>query len=710
MQRLRDGRVETFDLPAPAWGDHEVFVQTHYSVISSGTELSRLVAARSSLLGKALKRPAEFKKAVETLRRKGFVTTYRKASNRLKEFNKIGYSSAGRVVAKGSAVDHLSVGDRVALAGSGYATHAEYTVVPKRVCVKIPEGVSTRSAAFTTIGSIALQGVRQLNPQMGERIVVIGLGLIGQLTLQLLLANSVKVIGLDLFQERLSCAEKAGCRHLFLSSDSNLEQAVNELTDGFGVDGVIITASTRSNAPINLAGRLARTRGRIVIVGNVGHSFERKTFYEKELSILMSCSYGAGRYDPMYEVQGIDYPQAYINWTIERNMKTFIWLLSLNRISVDHIISKVFKIDEAPEAYNCLLEKKPDTFGLLFEYDTREKDSFRQLRVKNIQPDEPTNNFRPNIGIIGVGSYAKSFIIPNIRKSVRIMGLASRNSSSLQLPKVDHINDSAILTTDPHILLGNEKMPTVIIATRHSTHFEFLLEGLKNRKNVYVEKPVVTNEEQLQILVDALCTQRGNICVGFNRRYAPAIRKLQEKITASPLDSRYTVMADPFPEDYWALREEEGGIVVGEIIHFVDLFRVLHNSNIRKVFAKSNLDSINRGSIHISLFFENKSTATISYIMGSSMKSSKENIELLYHHDRVALDGFKRVTSSRYGKIYRSLSLDMGREKLFGDVLGEFCRGKIVQNVGGLINAHSAVFAIKRSIATDNIQEVKYCG
>ncbi|MBW2121672.1 MAG: Gfo/Idh/MocA family oxidoreductase [Deltaproteobacteria bacterium] len=493
-----------------------------------------------------------------------------------------------------------------------------------------------------------------------------------------------------------------------LVSDPNLQQRVKDLTEGFGVDGVIVTARARSNDPINLAGRLVRKRGKIVVVGEVGHGFDRAVFYEKELSILMSCSYGAGRYDPVYERQGIDYPRAYVDWTVERNMKTFLWLLSTGRIRVGHMISRVFSIDEAQGAYDLLLEKRPDTLALLFGYREEGMRDLKALRVVEAGPEQAVRRRGPHIGLIGFGNYAKSHIVPNMSRNLRITALAARSPSSLRFRKRGALADCRVVTTDPQVILENEEIRTIVVATRHSTHSLFLLEGLERGKNVYVEKPMVAKEEELTLLAGMLRTHGGNVCVGFNRRYSPAVRKLQERIHGSPLESRYTVAADPFPEDYWALEEGEGGIIVGEIIHFVDILCVLHGSRVARVFATSNLKAVNRGSIHITLSFENGSTGVISYVMGSSARSSKEEVELVYPDDRVLIHGFRRVISSRYGSIYRSLSPDMGRKRLFGHILEAFSSGVKVQETEGLLNSHAAVFAARRSIQSGNAEQVEY--
>lgn len=702
LQRLKDGNVTTFNLPAPTYGDSEVLVQTRFSVISSGTELSRIIAAKSNLLGKALQRPEEFKKVLTAIKGKGLATTYMKVTNQLEQYNRIGYSSSGIVIAKGRFVNGVQVGDKVALAGSGFAVHSEYSVVPTNLCVQVPESVSYESASFATIGSIALQGIRQLHTQLAETVVVIGLGLIGQLAVYLLRANGAKAIGIDISQERIDVAKRNGCDYVFLASDERITDLVKEVTNGYGADGILITASAKSTDPINLAGELARKRGNVVIVGDIGHNFKRKTFYEKELSIKMSCSYGAGRYDSSYEIDGIDYPQAYVPWTIARNMSAFLWLVSKAYIKFDHLMSHTFCIDEAPEAYKLLLENKPDTFAILFEYENN-KPPASCMHVIYQPPHERENVHNVNIGIIGVGSYARSFIIPNLDSRLHIKGLMARNPSSLVLKNIDNCE---ILTTDPEIIISDNEIQTIIIATRHSLHAELVLEGIKEGKNVYVEKPMVTTVEELEKLVKLLSKKNSNICVGFNRRYSSAIQMIDEKVFLTPFESNYIVVADNFSEDYWALQEKEGGIIVGEIIHFVDLLSVLHKSAIVKVSASENLRSINKGIIYITLFFENKTLGNITYIMGSSISSTKERIELYYDNDRILIDGFKKITSVRAGTLYKSRKMDMGREKLFGDILYQFTKGNRVQDLMHLIMVHAAVLAIRESIVKGKIVEI----
>lgn len=701
LQRLKDGDVKSFDLPAPTCGEGEVLVATEYSVISTGTELSRLLAAKSSLLGKALRRPEELKKVITAIKRKGLGTTFTKVTNRLEQYNKIGYSSSGTVIAKGRSVHHVDVGDSVALAGSGFAVHSSYTVVPRNLCVKVPPNVPLNGAAFATIGSIALQGIRRLQPELGETIVVIGLGLIGQLAIQLLRATGVKVVGVDLQEARLSVARESGCQYTFLSTDPMLEQAVRDITDGYGADGVLITASTKSTDPINLSGKLARKRGRVVIVGDIGHDFERSNYYEKELSLLMSCSYGAGRYDKNYEIDGVDYPQAYVPWTISRNMSAFLWLLAQQRIGVQALISHEFDINDAPTAYKTLLENRPDTFSILFRYghDATTED----LHAIRLPALKGSGKVGTRIGIIGVGSYAKSFIIPNLDSRLVIYGISAKSPSSLVVRGLERCE---LITTDPQVLLSDENIQTVVISTRHSTHARFTMEAIRNGKNVYVEKPVAIDGRQLREVIESLSEHGGNICVGFNRRYAEAIAVVQKRMPKVPIESKYTVVADEFSEDYWALQEKEGGIVVGEIIHFVDILSVLHQSRVVRVHASANLKAINRGVIYASLFFENKTIGNITYLMGTSIKASKESIELYYDDDRIVIDGFKEVRSSQRGSLYKSRNVEMGRKKLFGEILYQFSTGKVVQDIAGIVSSHATVYAIKQSIDSGTVVDV----
>ncbi len=701
LQRLKDGNVRAFDLPAPRCGRGQVLVRTSHSVISSGTELSRLIAAKSSLFGKAMQRPAEFKKVLTAIKRKGFATTYAKVTNRLEQYNKIGYSSSGVVVATGPDVRHVKVGDPVALAGSGFAVHAEYTVVPANLCVKAPEGVALQDAAFATIGSIALQGVRQVAPSLGDTVAVIGLGLLGQLAVQILKANGVKVVGIDLVEEKLAYARQLGCEHVINAGDPGLEELVRGLSSGYGADAVLITASTKSTDPINLAGRLARKRGKVVIVGDIGHNFERGNYYEKELSILMSCSYGAGRYDPRYEIEGIDYPQAYVPWTIARNMGAFLWLLSQNRVSVQPLVTQVFRIEDAPAAYEKLLENRPDTFSIVFEYEPRETQELHTLRAVR-EPRAAAAG--PNVGIIGVGNYARSFILPNLPRQLRVRALAARSPSSLV---VKGLEDCEVLTTDPAAVIADHDVQTVIIATRHSSHGRLVMDAIRAGKNVYVEKPMVATRDELGQLAGLLSETGGNVCVGFNRRYSGAVKALQAARIGVPVESRYTVIADEFAEDYWALQESEGGIIVGEMIHFVDLLLCLHESHVARTHVVAEMKSANRGAIHATLHFENGSVATITYLMGAKIAGDKETIELYCEDDRILIEGFRKVSSAKRGVLYKARRLDMGREALFGGLLLELSRGRRVQDVGGLVASHAAAFAMKDSAASGAIVEVE---
>jgi len=382
-------------------------------------------------------------------------------------------------------------------------------------------------------------------------------------------------------------------------------------------------------------------------------------------------------------------------------MEAFMWLASKKLVDVDKLISHEFSIEDAPAAYQKLLENAPDTFSILFGYEHTADDG----NVSEVVYEIPDNKAGGDqVGIIGIGNYARSFIVPNLDKRLSIDGISAKSPSSLV---VKSIGKCRVKTTDPGLLAQDQDIQTIIVATRHSMHSQYVDDALKHGKNVYVEKPAVINRAQLDEMLGALSDKGGNICVGFNRRYSGAIKAIEDNYKDSPLESRYTVVADEFAEDYWALKEEEGGIIVGEVIHFVDLLSSLHKSTIVRVDARANLKAINKGVYYITLYFENGTVGEITYMMGSDIGGDKERIELLYDDDRVVIEGFKRVVSNKKKQIYKARQMDMGRETLFGDMMYRFARGESVQDLKGLISSHLAVFAIKESIQAGSEVDVE---
>lgn len=558
-QKLKNGDIQVVEVPSPMVGPGMLLVRNYYSLISPGTEGSTVKAARKSLLGKAKERPEQAKQVIEVLKQRGPVQTYRVVMKKLGSYSPLGYSCAGEVVEIGDRVQGFRVGDLIACGGSGYANHAEIVAVPSNLCVKLSlsqkvergrqneEGLQKylKAAAYNTVGAIALQGVRQADLGIGEVCAVIGLGLIGQLTCLILRAGGIKVVGIDIDSHMVEIASEHCADMALVRDEPGLAERIDEFTDSIGVDAVIIAAATRSTDPINLAGKIAREKGRVVIVGDVPTGFDREPYYKKELELRMSCSYGPGRYDPSYEEKGIDYPVGYVRWTENRNMKAFQELVQSGKIDVDYLTNHIFDLEDAPKAYDLILKKNEPFLGILIRYDVvkenidkkvviSQKSEVRtrnsgvrnqklevgiqnsEFRTQNLtvrtrdskvksQKSEITNeksefriqNSEVSIAFVGAGSYAMSHLLPNIPKKEDVALKAVITSSGTSSRTVAEKYKFEFCTSDDADIFNNDDISTVFIATRHNTHVEYVIKALQAGKHVFVEKPLCLTEEEL---------------------------------------------------------------------------------------------------------------------------------------------------------------------------------------------------------------------
>lgn len=651
-QNYRSGQLRVSDVPAPRAGAGSLLVATRVSLISSGTEKQLMDLAKASLAGKAMARPDLVRRVVRNVQRDGLRPTIEKVFAKLDTPIPLGYSLAGEVIEVGRNVSGFSVGDRVACAGAGFANHAEINAVPKNLCVRIPDAVSDEDASFATLGAIALQGVRQSEPTLGERMVVMGLGLIGLITVQLLKANGCRVLGFDPNAGRAALAHELGAD---LAISDNLAESVEAFTAGYGADGVLLTASAKSSEPLNTAADISRMKGRIVVVGMVGMSIDREPFYKRELALKLSMSYGPGRHDPSYELAGHDYPLPYVRWTEQRNLHSFLELVSDGRVTPSRLVTHRFPIAEAEEAYKVMERDEPH-LAMLLTYDPPPQPPPLRAIVRgkaNGKGSSKSNgkaSGRSCVGFIGMGSYARGVLLPALKKAGDVSLTRVATSTGISAGHAGEKHGFAVIATDPESVLNAEDTDTVFIATRHDTHARLATSALQAGKNVFCEKPLALNDEELREVMAAAEASSGVLTVGFNRRFAPLLTQAKAALNprAGPLVMLYRVNAGAIPGDSWIQREEGGGRIVGEVCHFVDALTFLCGAppvEVSAVTARGHDDAVS-----ILLKFADGSTGTIIYSSLGDPSIPKEMIEVFAAGRVLQLDDFRSLTVTAHGK------------------------------------------------------------
>ncbi len=653
VQSLKDGEMKVLEVPFPALSPGHVLVRNHFSVVSAGTEGKTVRDARLGYIGKARARKRELAQVVESVKVNGFSTTYQRVMNRLEAPSALGYSCAGEVIAAGPGVSAFSKGDRVACAGRS-AVHAEVVAVPANLCVKVPEEVPLRQAAFATIGAIAMQGVRRAEPGLGGNAVVVGLGLVGLLTVQLLEASGVQVIGIDIDADRLQLAAEIGAGTILHRSDPMLEDRVRRMTRGQGTDAVLITAGTASHDPVDLAGVLCRKKGRVVIVGSVPTGFNRAHYYKKELDLLMSCSYGPGRYDKRYEEKGLDYPIGYVRWTENRNMLAFVDLLSRETVNVEALISHTVPLERAADAYQMILDKSEPFTGIVLQYETS-KTLARRVALKfRYRADD-----RARIGLIGAGSFAHNVLLPALKGQGALIGIASASPNNARYAAEKYGFDYC--TGEAEEVLSDDRINTVFITTRHDLHAPLVLKALQYGKHVFVEKPLCLTASELEHIraayagksVDAKTVDGApvHLMAGFNRRFAPHVQKIKSILSENvPAAINYRINAGTLPPDHWVHDPEVGGgRIVGEVCHFIDLVHYLTGADADTLAAHAMADpDATHDTVTINIGFSNGSTASIAYFSNGNKRLGKERLEVFAAGEVAIIDDFKRL--ALYGK------------------------------------------------------------
>ncbi|NOR28738.1 MAG: zinc-binding dehydrogenase [Lutibacter sp.] len=686
-QKLGSGDMLIQEVPYPQVGKGMVIVKNHYSIISAGTEGSTVVAARKSLIGKAKERPQQVKQVIDTLKKQGPIQTYRAVMKKLDAYSPLGYSCSGEVLEVGEGVTGFEVGDKVACAGAGYANHAEVVAVPINLCVKLAKVANLKDAAYNTLGAISMQGVRQADVRLGESCVVIGLGLLGQLIALILKASGVTVIGIDVSEVAVKQAVDNSVVDLGMTRNTaGIEEQIQNATNGYGADAVIIAAATSSLDPINFAGAIARKKGKVVVLGAVPTGFDRDPFwYRKELELKMACSYGPGRYDLNYEEKGIDYPLPYVRWTEKRNMEAFQNLIATNKINIEYLTTHEFEFENAKAAFDLVVSKTEPFTGIALKYDPEKIASKTKISTSAID-----KLGKINISFIGAGSYAQGNLLPNIPENSDVSKVGVLTNTGTTSKRVaEKFKFQFCATQEADVL--DDKTNTVFVATRHDSHGSYVLKSLEANKNVFVEKPLCLLESELESIIEAQSKANKAVMVGFNRRFSPLSSKLKKAIGNNPMSMLYRINAGAIPGDNWIQDLEiGGGRVLGEVCHFIDYLTFLNGSLPTKVSATALPDANQlNDTLNILIQFENGSSGVVAYYANGSKSMTKEYVEVFSAGMSATLNDFKELKI--YGKG------NPKKEKLFNQNKGQ--KEMVSAFVNGLLNEGQVIIPFDEIVA-----------
>jgi len=645
LQNRKTGRPFVGEVPVPALQRGRLLVRTVASLISAGTERAAVEMVSKGLVQEARQRPDLVKAVVAKVKNEGLLNTFAAVRDKMAASQALGYSAAGIVTAVPDDVTEFQIGDRVACAGVGFASHAEVLSVPKNLCVHLPEAVTFEAGAYGTLGAIALQGVRLAEPTLGESVVVIGLGLVGLLTVQLLKANGCRVFGLDLDSSRVSLALELGADRAVVSEEG-IEKQIHDWTRGRGADAVLITAATDSNQPVELAAKVSRLKGRVIVIGMTGLDIPRAPFFSRELKLVISMSYGPGRYDPEYEEKGHDYPLGYVRWTEKRNIESFLELVGDKRVNVDRLTTHRFRIEDAERAYQLLSGDSSDPYiGVLLNYD-RHAEVNRRV-VLNATPPARKTETAITLGVIGAGGYVPAMLLPHFKtEGVEFRSIAT--ASGLSAHDVGKRFGFAYAVSSAEEVLDDDEINLVVVGTRHDLHAELARKALERNKNVFVEKPLALNDEELDEVLHAAETSSGRLMVGFNRRFSPLAQQAKEIFAnrETPLSIVYRVNAGHIPKEHWTQDPlAGGGRIVGEVCHFVDLMQFLTGAPPISVFAESisakSPKIVDADSVFITLRFADGSNGVIAYVSEGDKSLAKERVEIFGDGKSFVLDDFR---------------------------------------------------------------------
>jgi predicted dehydrogenase/threonine dehydrogenase-like Zn-dependent dehydrogenase len=722
IQSYKSGKISVVEAPEPACKAGGLLVRNVASIISVGTEKLMIEMGQKSLLGKARARPDLVRQAWAKAQKEGFFSVYKEAMNRLDEPIPLGYSAAGIVREVGAGVNGFKPGDRVAVAGAGFASHAEVVWVPENLCVPIPAGVDFEAAAFVMLGAIALHGVREAALTLGEKAVVIGLGLLGLLCVQFMKAQGCRVAGVDLDQRKCELAKEMGADLDLVPGQDDVEAAIANFTGGLGADAVLIVSASKDNQPLLLAEAVARARARLVLVGVADLSLTRKAFWEKELSFSVSKASGPGSIAPLYEAKGFDYPIAYVRWTERRNLEAFLDLLAQGRVRVDRLITHRFPIQEALSAYEMILGNKEPYIGVILSYRESEAASAQQTEpVRKVWQTAPA--VRPEsasgraVGLIGGGMFTKNILLPALKKvqNLHLIGVATTTGVTAQ-----HIAKKfgfTYATTDYREILGDPGIGSVLITTRHNLHGRLVVEALAAGKHVFVEKPLCLTEAELQEIISAYDGTR-LLMVGFNRRFAPLAQEVKKFLSSrsTPLVMSYRVNAGCIPDDSWVHDPEVGGgRLLGEVCHFIDFLHYISGSQAVQVSAVALSGALGQyrrdDNFMLSLIFQDGSVGNIIYTAKGTKSFSRERFEVFSEDSVGVIEDFRRglLVQGGRSRSLKKLSMDMGYP---GEL--EFFFQKVQENSGyGKITKYyiaSALVTLKaaQALTTGETQTIKF--
>ncbi|HEX6528079.1 MAG TPA: bi-domain-containing oxidoreductase [Streptosporangiaceae bacterium] len=720
-QNYKSGELTVLDVPAPVCRAGGVLVRSLFSLISTGTEMMKVSEASMSMVGKARARPDQVRKVLDSVAQQGAVATYKKVMNRLDSYTPLGYSLCGVVTEVGRGAEEFRVGQLVAAAGNEHALHAEYNWIPVNLCAAVPQGVLPEHAAFSTVASIAMHGVRRGEVQLGETAAVIGLGLVGQLVVRLLAAAGVKVVGIDPVADRCRLAEKAGAVLCGPPTDAGLADVIHELaeiTSGRGADHVFLAAGGSSNGPVEAAVKLARDRARVVDIGKMRLDLPWNTYYDKELDVRFSRSYGPGRYDERYELEGVDYPAGYVRWTERRNLECFLDLLARKEIEVDTLVSGVFPMDDAAKVYADLKSGELKAVGVLLEYPAPAEGAppatsrVLPALVRDVRPQSVRDNEKKSVavGFIGAGNYASSMLLPHLARLSTVQLAHVATNRSLSAVNAQRKFGFTTASTGAGAVLEDASLDAIFIVTRHRTHADLVCRALRTGKAVFVEKPLALTRNEVDQIVEVIAeTGNDRLMVGFNRRFAPLLAAMKKDFgDGENSASRYLVNAGPLAADSWYLNEEaEGSRFVGEGGHFIDTLSWWAGSPPEEVYAVRGPE---KDDVQATIRFGNGSSGTIAYLTAGNSRYPKETLDTAGGGRSARLDNFRQATvwAGRRRSVARSRG---GQDKGQRTQLGQFVEavltgGPMPIEISSLLATTRATIAVNESLISGRPERV----
>jgi predicted dehydrogenase/threonine dehydrogenase-like Zn-dependent dehydrogenase len=652
-QNYKSGELIVLDAPAPVCRPGGVLVQSLFSLISTGTEMMKVAEAKLSMVGKARARPEQVSKVLDTVAQQGAVATYKKVMNRLDSYTPLGYSLCGVVVEVGRGAEEFRVGQLVAAAGNEYALHAEYNWIPVNLCAAVPRGVLPEHAAFSTVGAIAMHGVRRAEAQLGDTACVIGLGLVGQLVVRLLIASGVRVIGLDVIEDRCRLAEQAGAVFCAAPTDqgmAGIQASLDEISAGRGADHVFLAAGGSSNAPVETAARLARDRAHVVDIGKTRLDLPWSAYYDKELDVRFSRSYGPGRYDERYELEGIDYPVGYVRWTERRNLECFLDLIARKEIEVETLISGIFPVADASTVYADLSAGSLKAVGVLLQYpappaDSAPKAATSLVRAPQVATPRSRGDGRLAIGFIGAGNYATATLLPGLAALPNVQLAHVATNRSLSAVNAQRRFGFTTASTSADAVIEDDDLDAIFIVTRHQTHADLVCRVLRTGKTVFVEKPLALTREEVDQIVEVVAeTGNDRLMVGFNRRFAPLLTQMKSQFgpASSSAVTRYLVSAGALAAGSWYGNEVlEGSRFTGEGGHFIDTLSWWAGSLPEEVYA---IPGPEKDDVQVTVRFQNGSSGVVSYVTAGNARFPKETFDAAGAGRSARLDNFRKAT------------------------------------------------------------------